>query len=375
VTFELKKDCMIVIFCIFLYFHTCNDDIDAESSDSTSKERYKTHYQIEKTNISGLRTNRSFFQSYVFIENSSFLKSYAFGDNLAYGSGGALYAQGSSVFISQSVFISNWGIVGGALSVNNGEILIDGTEYFSEERQTNFGAHFFNNTASQIAGSLYFARYGYLQFLTGIIDDPLTLNEVKIRGFIRYSTFYESKSIKYSGACAFVGIPELYLFNIRALNNSSSEFGGAVLFYHSYATIKDSIFQNNNCTSHQKWFVGGGAICFQGKSYSNGDNSPEGHEFVTERCCFGDNECFPRQKGLDIVFNGICFWKSIYDVFQNRELHAIHTINQKSKTMLYKGLTGTLFNRNKLESTCWNNSNTEDDGIFDDEIDPEDFFV
>ena len=344
--------------------------------DFNFNERIENHIQIDSTKKTGIRTTRSFYSSYILIENSIFEKGFTFGNSLSYGSGGGIFAQASSIFISQTQFIHNIAIIGGGLSLNNGELVIEGSDYFNESKiNNNFGAYFFNNSAIEIAGSLYYAHSGIISTISNIGDDPLTLKNFKDQGIIRFTSFINSTSKKHSGAAIFISINDLYLNNIKAFNNSALISGGVFSFFNSNVSIKDSIFQSNYCNgkylnnNNEKIIKnGGGSIYFQTIILNEDINN---FQFITENCCFGNNKCTcsKRTSGQDILFSGKCFWKSLNDLFQKSERESIGKIQQLGKNQLFKSFINTEFSSKK--NKCWNINESIDcnlDYYFDDDI-------
>lgn len=309
-------------------------DYDNIQQDLEADGRIDTAISFE-TLVTGTRTSRSYWKSLVKITNSKFQDCFAFGVALTFGSGGAVYAQQSCLYILESSFNSNKAATGGSIAVVNSRSVVE-------------QATFTFDIAYQRAGSFYAISSDQLSEVDS--DDAVIspINEISMID----SSFFMCQSNELYGAAYIYGSTNTYLHNVRFEKCTAKAPCGAIAISESTAFIDSCKFLGNACNvlpdipneintfkskmiNKQKGIPsGGGAIIFSCIDQSK--------QLVSQNCCFNGNVAnYPNLNtfngapsiGNDILFQGDAKWRSFQDIFSTDKDNAVAVDTTKTSSV------------------------------------------
>ena len=185
------------------------------------------------------------------------------------GKGSAIYIMGSGYDISNSIFINNHGLYGGALYSNTG-----GTVNRSS---------FFNNSATNDGGALYLVKGS-----TNINSSNFTNNSAKNGGAIYTDSTLiinecnlTNNHVTHNGGAIYCNGARSELIGCTYINNTADSDGGGLYVLREKCIIKDSMFISNNASN-------GAAVRF----YSNDASVVGAYYSEINNCTFKFNNAY-----------------------------------------------------------------------------------
>ncbi|WP_458404111.1 Ig-like domain repeat protein [Methanobrevibacter sp.] len=245
------------------------------------------------------------FGEYTNIQNSTFLKCYS-------NAGGAINVEGDSTSISDSDIIECYAVSdGGAIYISGNNITMNGTDFTDCYTVNNNGgaiywigtvglvnnSNFVNNTSPKLGGAIFMKENAKITFqnskftnnTAGINGGAIDFNRGAHDEIIINSTFENNLANRSAGAVFWFGtngtIRDSTFINNRALgivnytdsygNITYGGYGGAVMWTGAQGVVDNCTFINNYAQYNEATKSGGrgGAVYLQGSDVGNGHDT------------------------------------------------------------------------------------------------------